>query len=185
MNSEKSKISVLAQCAIMIALATVLSKIEIPIWIHGGSITAASMAPIILISYKFGTRWGIYTALTYSLFQMFLGFSNVLYCKTITAQILCILLDYILAFTFLGAAQKIGSFAKKKSAKILLGTASVCFIRFICSFISGIILWSEYAPAEQAVWYYSLVYNGGYMLPESIITVIVLLALSRFIPENQ
>ncbi|MEG2144597.1 MAG: energy-coupled thiamine transporter ThiT, partial [Oscillospiraceae bacterium] len=71
----------LAQCAMLLALAVILSKVEIPIWLHGGSITLASMVPIVFISYLHGTKWGVGTAMLYSLIQMFMGFANVLYCK--------------------------------------------------------------------------------------------------------
>lgn len=183
--NTKTKTQNLTLCAVMIALATVLSKIEIPLWAQGGSITLASMVPIVVVTYKLGTKWGFATALGYSLIQMMLGFSNVLYCPTLFTQILCILLDYVLAYSVLGLAKIFGKMGKTKKAKILIGTTAVCFCRFICHFLSGIILWGSYAPEGKAVWLYSLTYNGSYMLVETIITVIVTTALSRFIPENE
>ena len=53
------------------------------------------------------------------------------------------------------------------------------FGRFLCSFASGILIWGEYAPEGQPVWLYSLTYNGGYMLPELIITVAAAVLLAR------
>ena len=182
--NTKTKTNCLTQCAVMIALAVVLSKIEIPLWAQGGSLTLASMVPIILLSYRLGTKWGFAGALGYSLIQMMLGFSNVMYCPTLGTQILCILLDYVIAYSCLGLASLLGKALNSKKGKILLGTALVCFIRFICHYISGIVLWGSYAPEGTPVWIYSLTYNGGYMLPESIITIVVMLALSKFIPDN-
>ncbi len=183
--NTKTKTKNLTLCAVMIALSTVLSRIEIPLWAQGGSITLASMVPIVIISYRLGAKWGFASALGYSLIQMMLGFSNVLYCPTLFTQILCILLDYVLAYSVLGLACTFGKAGRTKKAKILTGTIAVCLLRFVCHFLSGIILWGSYAPEGQAVWLYSLTYNGSYMLVETIITVMMTLALSRFIPENK
>ena len=181
-NNVKTK--VLVECALMIALATVLSKIELPLWAQGGSITAASMLPIIMVSFRHGTKWGLLTAFIHSLLQLFLGFSNVLYCKTLGTQLLCILLDYVLAFTALGLACAIGSLAGSERMRIAFGVVSVCFIRFLCSFASGILLWGEYAPAGAPVWLHSLTYNGGYMLPETALTLAAALLLRRFMQRQ-
>ncbi|MEG2174223.1 MAG: energy-coupled thiamine transporter ThiT [Oscillospiraceae bacterium] len=180
-NSKKTR--VLVECALMIALSTVLSKLEIPIWIHGGSITAVSMLPILLISYRHGAKWGVGTAFAHSLLQMAMGFQNVLYCKTLSSQIICILLDYIVAFTVLGLAAMFGRPLKNRTGQIAMGSSVAIAIRFVCSFISGIVLWGEYAPAGTPVWVYSLLYNGGYMLPELILTVCAALLLYRAAPK--
>ena len=181
MVNTKNKTKILVECALMIALATVLSKIEIPLWMQGGSITAASMVPIIMVSFRHGTKWGVFTAFTYSIIQMALGFSNVLYCKTLGTQFLCIALDYVVAFTGLGLAYFIGSKIKKQTLSISVGVVSVCFIRFLCSFTSGVVLWSEYATEGMAPWVYSLTYNAGYMIPEAIISVAVAVLLKQFL----
>lgn len=178
---SKVKTKVLVECALMISVATVLSRIEIPLWAQGGSITAASMLPIIMVSYRHGTKLGLLTAFVHSLIQLVMGFSNVLYCKTLVAQALCILLDYTLAFTVLGLAAMFGSVMKKSESRILIGVCSVGALRLLCSFLSGIILWSAYAPEGTPVWIYSLLYNGGYMIPEVIITSLAALLLRNFL----
>jgi hypothetical protein len=58
------------------------------------------------------------------------------------------------------------------------GGLVVCFIRFLCHFVSGVTIWSGYAPENMLVGVYSLVYNGSYMLIETIITIIGLTAIS-------
>ena len=57
-------------------------------------------------------------------------------------------------------------------------------LRFVCHFLSGIFLWGSYQPTEGWIatlptWLYSIVYNGAYMLPEVIITVIGAVLLVR------
>ena len=58
-------------------------------------------------------------------------------------------------------------------------------IRFVCSFLSGWIIWGVYAPEGQAPWLYSLVYNGGYMLPNTVLCAAVTVLLCFFVsPVN-
>lgn len=50
-------------------------------------------------------------------------------------------------------------------------------MRFLCSFLSGALLWGSYQSYYEwaegmSVWLYSFVYNSSYMLPELIITAI-------------
>ena len=49
----------MAECALMIALATVLSMIKLADFPYGGSITVLSMTPIILLSMRRGVRVGV------------------------------------------------------------------------------------------------------------------------------
>ena len=42
-------------------------------------------------------------------------------------------------------------------------------IRFVSSFLSGVLLWGSYAPEGMNVWVYSLAYNASYMLPNAIL----------------
>ena len=60
---------------------------------------------------------------------------------------------------------------------IIVGTAVVCLLRFVCSWLSGILIWGSYQSyyewaANMPLWLYSLVYNGNFMLPETAITII-------------
>ena len=62
--------------AIMLASATVLAAIcaLIP-FLHlpfGGGFTVASMLPVVLIAYMYGTKWGLFSAFTYSVIQIVL-----------------------------------------------------------------------------------------------------------------
>ena len=75
------------------------------------------------------------------------------------------------------------------TVSLALGAFVVCLLRFIAHFVSGVIVWGSYADAGFApkllsgfsgyglMVAYSFVYNASYMLPETIITVIVCLAL--------
>jgi thiamine transporter len=40
--------------------------------------------------------------------------------------------------------------------------------------LSGIVFFASYAPAGQAVWVYSLTYNLLYLVPEALLTIVLL-----------
>jgi thiamine transporter len=166
----------LVECALMIAMATVLSMFKLFTLPQGGSVTIASMVPLVLVSYRHGLKWGIGTAFAHSLLQMLLGFYPPP-AQTFSAFVGVILLDYVLAFTVLGTAAFFGKPFKSRVASVAVGATVVGFLRFLCSFLSGILVWASYAPEGTAVWVYSLTYNGSYMLPEIVITTAVTMIL--------
>ena len=53
---QTSKSIRLTESAIMLAFATVLSLIKIVDMPFGGSVTACSMLPILIIAYRYGTK---------------------------------------------------------------------------------------------------------------------------------
>ena len=168
----------LTESAIMIALATVLSLYAVFKLPNGGSVTIGSMIPILLISLRYPFHWSIAVAFAYSLVQMLTGF----YAppvENLINYILVVLLDYVVAFSVLCLIgpiyQSLGQ-AMPARYKLVLA-ASLCFLlRFVCHFLSGIIIWGVYAPEGQAVWLYSLVYNGSYMLGECVVSGLILFA---------
>lgn len=60
-----------------------------------------------------------------------------------------------------------------------LGVTVALVVRFISHFISGAIVFAVFCPDGWNVYLYSLAYNGSYMLPELIITVIGAILLFR------
>ena len=108
---------------------------------------------------------------------MILGF-YVPPANTWWAVLVCVILDYLLAFTAIGSAQLFARIlGKHRIAGYAVGIVSVCFIRFVASFLSGVVLWGSYAPEGMNVWIYSLIYNGSYMLPTTILSTILCVAL--------
>ncbi len=165
----------IAVSAIMTALATVLmllSKIIPAPWLQGGSVTIASMVPIIAVGILFGTKWGLYSSLCYSLLQMMFGFYPPP-TQTFIYFILVVLLDYVFAFGVLGLSGMFYSLLGKKKFSIPVSSFIVTSLRYLCHILSGLLIWGVYAPEGQSVLMYSLIYNGTYMVPEIIISVIV------------
>lgn len=181
MTQTFSKTRTLVECALMIAIGTVLSMIKLVELPNGGSVTLLSMLPFVVVSFRHGVKWGLLTGLANSLLQMLLGF----YAPpagTALAFFGMIMLDYVLAFSLLGTAVVFSKPFKNKLAGVAVGTAAVCIIRFLCSFFSGILIWAAYAPADMPLWLYSLTYNGSYMGIELILTTAGALVLYRAKP---
>lgn len=191
--------SKLVESSILIAIASVLSIItpfQLP---FGGSVTLMCMLPIVLISYRYGVKWGVFCAFTFSIIQMIISF------KSISAYflpgedkivlwraIVIIILDYILAYTVIGLAGVFRNRFKKPAISLCVGSIFALSLRFLVHFISGSILfgaWAEWFFSQDMfgsfglgvlenlsglplVLFYSLFYNGLYMVPEIIITAV-------------
>ncbi len=177
----------LTTSAMMVALAVVLmfvSKIIPAPWLQGGSITLASMVPIIAVSLLYGTKWGLVSGFVYSLIQMLTGF----YAPPVQdflSYILVVLFDYVVAFSVLGLASFFYNIFGKKKWAISLSGVIVTILRYICHIFTGIVIWGVYAPEGQTVLWYSLTYNGSYMIPEIIITGVVLALMSNFLTSKR
>lgn len=182
MNTTTSKTRTLVEGALMIALATVLSYIKLFELPQGGSITL-EMIPLVLMGLRNGPKWGCFTGLVHGLLQMIIGFDNVLYCNTLAAQVGCILLDYLLAFTVLGLASVIADRFANRALGVAAGAAVCGVLRFVCSFLSGWLLWGSWAWEGWSPWAYSLAYNGSYMLPNTVILVVVCVLLYKGAPK--
>jgi len=171
-----SSIRRIAESAILISIATVLSLFTFQgPWALGGGITVCSMLPLIMIAQRHGTKWGILSSLVYSFLQLALGISNVQYAPTALSAAGIIVFDYILAYTVLGFSACFNNVISDRRKAIVLGIVVTFLGRFLCHFISGVVIWEALFPNElgwaPALW--SLVYNASYMLPEILITSFV------------
>ena len=163
--------------AVMIALSLVLSMVKIYELPLGGSITLLSMLPVATIAICYGTKWGLITSSLYAALQIFVDLAKLMgYGMTPLTWIGCLLFDYILAYGALGLA---GIFRKRGTPGMCLGVTVALVVRFISHFISGAIVFAVFCPDGWNVYLYSLAYNGSYMLPELIITVIGAILLFR------
>lgn len=154
----------LTEIAVAVAMAVVCSFVKVWEMPQGGSV-ALTMVPILLIAIKSGAVAGCITGAIYGLLSMLIA--GVIYHP------MSILLDYVLAFGLLGIA---GLF-KKNLPGVVLGCVTGVAGRFMSSVISGAVLFAEYAPEGQSPWVYSLIYQATYMVPELIISVVVLVLL--------
>ena len=190
MANEKSRsVHVLAESAIMIALATVLSMVKVYEAPYGGSVTLLSMAPIIILSMRRGVKTGLVAGFVHSLIQLLLGLNNVAWVPTPGGIVLCVLFDYLLPFTLLGLGGCFRNvrFSKNDTANLfiaaILGTLLVTVLRYVCHIISGVAVWyaldlewyaddPDHIVNKYGPWMFSAIYNGTFMLPEIIETVV-------------
>ncbi len=173
---NKTKTVKLTTSALMVAIATVLvivSKMIPSVWLQGGSITLASAVPIIVVSLLYGCGWGVAAAIAFACIQMMTGFYPPP-TQTLLNFFLVVMLDYILAFGVLGLAGGIYKLCGKKPWAIPLSAFMVTSLRYVCHIISGLLIWGVYAEEGQSVLAYSVIYNGSYMVPEIIITTVVI-----------
>ena len=161
--------------AVLLALSTELSTIKVFEMPLGGSITLLSMLPVCLISIMYGTAWAAAPCIIYGAIQMFLGNP---FSWGLTPKILigCIFFDYIIAFGVLCFA---GILRKKGFWGIVAGITFACTLRFVSHLFSGVVFFVNLEQFElfgttfvNHPFLYSLCYNGLYMLPELILTVI-------------
>lgn len=198
-------------CAMMVALASALailsmfSPIQLP---FGGSVTFGSMVPIVLVGYMFGTKWGLGSAFVFAIVQMILGASTVSsffmpgdsQMFWVNAVLVC-LIDYILAYTALGFSGIFANKIKSTSGALCLGSIVALALRYLCHIVSGAIFfgaWAEWfftdvASGAFGEWvlshmsggmlalFYSIVYNGLYMIPEIILTAVITAILPKFL----
>ena len=150
MKKTSSRTQTLVECAVLVALGTVFSVIKIIQMPFGGSVTLVAMLPLVLIGYRHGFKWGMGSALVFSLIQMFLGFGTVSAAflpgedqMIWYLAILMTLLDYILAYCLVGIS---GLFTDRKhpTRSLCLGALTGTFLRYVCHFLSGYILWGSY-----------------------------------------
>jgi len=168
MNSEKFNTRELAEISVTVALSIILNQIYLYKLPWGGSITAGSMVPIMLLALRRGPKVGIMAGTIFGLVQMVL--EGYIYYP------LQIILDYPLAFSCLGLA---GIFKKIP----LLGVIVSLTGRFLSHFISGVVFFAEYAPPDVGPYVYSAIYNGSYILGEMVISGIIIYLIWKRMPQ--
>ena len=184
MSQTKTKTTrMLVEGAVMVALATILSYIQIVKFPWGGSITVLSMLPIAVFSLRYGIKYGFAVSFVFSLMQFGQGMIDGIFGWGLTpiALIACIFLDYIGAYTVLGIA---GIFGNKKMGAIIGGTVLALALRFIFHFLSGVLIFHSFGElwngfSTDNTYLYSLLYNGAYMLPETVFTTVGTIVLFK------
>lgn len=167
---RSKNLSVLVEGALMVAISFILSFIKIFEAPYGGSITLGSMVPILFYSFRHGVGPGVLAGAVHGMLQFIL--------EPVVYHPFQVILDYPLAFGVLGLAGLL-------KHNVFLGTTLGIFSRFVCHFLSGVIFFASYAPQGMNPYVYSLLYNGAYLLPELIISVVVLrFALYSFIKRQ-
>lgn len=163
--------------AICIALSFALSYIRFVRMPMGGSITFASMLPLMLYSYMFGCKKGLIAGLVYGMLQAIQD-AWIFH----PAQFA---LDYLVAFMAIGLTgclRNVHTLKDRMRTKFTLGSIIAGVTRFISHFFSGVFAFGAYGvtyaeqwniPALSNPYIYSLVYQSLYIIPEMVIVIVV------------
>ena len=172
---RKSYLTVRMLCegGILLAAAFVLSLLRFWEMYDGGAIDFG-MLPILL----FAVRWGVGPGLVVGFADGVLQFMQ---AGGIAIGWQSIIGDYLVAFTVLGLA----GLARGRKSGIFVGTVIGCVARFLVHYIVGATIWASYMPETffnmtmTTPWFYSLLYNGFYMVIDMALCLVVFALLYK------
>jgi len=171
---QNQKVKMLCEAAMLIALAQILSYVKFFEFPNGGAIDCA-MIPIILFAVRYGWGWGIGVGLVYGVLQYYAA-------NGISISWISLVCDYFVAYALLGFGA--GLFHGRKYG-VYLGTVMGGILRFLAHLVVGALVWGAYMPDSffgmtmTNEWFYSLLYNGAYMLPDICICLVIFALLYR------
>ena len=173
---KNMQLRALCEGAILVAFAVVLSYLEIPIGVSfggfGGSLSPV-MIPLVLCAIRWGIGWGLGAGLSFGTLKYFFSNGWALNWESM-------LLDYSIAYMMLGLAGVLCRRGKTAWLAALIG----CLARFVVHFISGVTVYAEYVSPifgwdGSSSIVYSVLYNGSYMLPNTVLTVVAIALLQK------
>ena len=177
-NSKGKKIvwttQMLSVGAMCMALTVVLSRIRLFTMPNGGSVTPASMLPLILFAYIYGVGPGLLLGALYGILDYMFGgwFLNALQ----------FIFDYPLAFAMLGLAGLFRNTPNKK-AGLVLGTFVGSLGRYIAAVLAGVFFWADGRTGLEA-WTYSFAYNVSYMAIECVLCIVIAVLIGERILKS-
>lgn len=140
--------------SVSIAMSFALSYIRFLELPQGGSVTFASLVPLMVYSYMFGIRKGVVAGIIY-------GFLQFIQAPWFYHPIQ-FLLDYPIAFAAIGVTgllKEKGVFENKKPLQFALGAIVAVVIRYLSHVVSGIFVFGSGDPSYGAV-AWSFLYNA-------------------------
>lgn len=143
--------------AISIALSFALSYAKLFKLPQGGSVTFASLLPLMVYCCMFGTRRGLVVCTIYGVLQALQD--------PFIIHPMQFLLDYPLAFGLIGVSgifMEKGVFKEKKIVAFLLGGIIAVVLRYACHVCSGVFAFADYADLDKygSAIVYSMAYNS-------------------------
>lgn len=180
-NQRHENIVTVCEGAICIALACVLSYLKIDIGAQGGSINF-TMVPLIIFVLRRGALPGFAACFAFGMLKFLLGGEIIAWQS--------IVFDYILAYGVIGFAFTARYMSKNNVVRAIAATLVGCIARYAVHFLSGVTIYAQWAPDEFLgmkmgnVAIYSLLYNGLYMIPCTVCTLIVAPVLYAVLERN-
>ncbi len=174
---KNKTLRIVTEGAVLTAFALALSYIKIPIGLgfggFGGSVDLV-MIPLIVFALRRGWSWGLGAGLVFGTLKFFFAGGVAMNWESM-------LLDYSLAYMFVGFA----GLLRGTRFALPIGAFVGCFARFLIHFLSGVTIYAEYMPGEfmdmtmTSPALYSILYNGTYMLPNTILAVLLCALLKK------
>lgn len=171
-TDEKDNTRALAYAAVCIALSFALSYIRLFRMPQGGSVTAASILPLLIYSYMFGIRRGVAAGFIYGLMQAMQD-PWIIH----PAQFL---LDYPVAYAAVGLAgifRDVKVFKGNVIVTFVLGAMVAGFGKYISQVMSGIFAFAMYAPDGFSPVTWGFLYNTVVLVDLAIAMVAGTVAL--------
>ncbi|UCE96605.1 MAG: energy-coupled thiamine transporter ThiT [Candidatus Bathyarchaeota archaeon] len=176
MNQKKSNFEtkVLAEIVVFAALSAVLYVVRPYSNPYGGSITLGSMVPVMWLSLRRGVRFGLVAGVIFGLLALPIDVILLPYSPIMNP--VQAILEYPIAFGVLGLA---GIFHRKTTAPAIVGVGISVLVKLFLHVIAGIIFWISTIPEGWIPIVYALVYNGSFLLPEFIISAVLMYILLK------
>ena len=156
--------AMIAKAAICIALAYVLGMIKLFRMPMGGSVTPASLLPLILFALAFGPLEGLLVGCTYGLLDLLID--------PYVIHPLQLLVDYPMAYAAVALCCVAKLFPVKDSFKLPIAGFFGYLGKYIMAVLSGVVFFAEYA-GDQGALAYSLLYNLNYTGWEVLICIAI------------
>ncbi len=168
-NPASWSVPVVAEIGVAVALAVVLSFVRLPWVMPQGGTVSLEMVPLIFLAVRRGVVPALVAGFVYGMLQLMLPGAFMFH----PAQVA---LDYPLAFM----APAVAGFVNVTGWRSLWLAVGLGFgARLVFHFLSGLIFFATYAPAWESPWLYSITYNLLYLVPEAVLTVVVLWPLLK------
>ncbi len=153
-KGSASQTKMIAYAGVCISLSFALSFVKFfTVGQNGGSVTFASLLPLMIFSYCFGAKKGVFAGIIYGVLQ-FLQNPQMY-------QPMQVALDYPIAFGAIGLAGVFKNFKSIKSdlLKFVLGALVAVTLRYASHVLSGYYVFSSWAWPGYGALSYSVVYN--------------------------
>ena len=154
----------IAFAAMCVSMSFILSCIKLFTMPQGGTITPASVLPMMIYIAAFGPARGLAVGCAYGLLQLFQG-AYVIHPMQLLA-------DYPMAFGALALGGFVNYIKMPERLKLPAAVVLGCVGRYIMAVLSGVIFFAEYA-GEQGAMVYSIVYNISYLGPDCLVCALV------------
>ncbi|TWI54492.1 energy-coupled thiamine transporter ThiT [Halalkalibacter nanhaiisediminis] len=175
---NRDRLQTMIEIAVMAGLSLILSYVKFgAFWAMGGSISLI-MVPIFVIAFRRGWKVGVLTGFLVGVLTLITG--------GYVVHPIQLIFDYPLPYLVLGFASifvaRSVSHAPKVSA-IVFGLLFATTLRFFSHYFSGVIWFGEFAPDGMSPHLYSFFYNISYLLPEMLLTLVILVLLAKSYPQ--